>query len=335
MSQFLTELKAFTRKRIPLADLKSLFFLMHPEVQNSPERGALLLRALRQLQEQNGIALPAAGSWEASGTLELPRWVTLVSEKPATAAQDYTQVTWVPELGFWPELKTSQLPAAKAINDFLRHRRGDLTRVPIKERSLQIFGDEKRLDDLREGTYLFGGRLSLETLGAFLVPLPLPYRPAAAPGKPVLVVENHNSFWSFGEWNQTALQYAAVIYGEGNAFQRSLDGGLARVVLEVNGTGVEYLGDLDPKGVSIPLTFNRNRKPGTPCVQPALAWYTWLLKHGTHRIKPACASEQHQALAQAWLGEPLGLELAALWQAQKWIPQESLGFEQLVCGGGG
>jgi len=62
------------------------------------------------------------------------------------------------------------------------------------------------------------------------------------------VVENHNSFWSFGEWNQTTLRYSAVIYGAGEAF-RSTGQALNQVLLEVGGQGAEYLGDLDPKAL--------------------------------------------------------------------------------------
>jgi hypothetical protein len=143
------------------------------------------------------LALPAPGSWENVGSPPLPKWVALVREAQVTDTCNYSDVPWVPERGFWPKLKPVQLADAKAINDFLLRRRDSLTPVPIKERSLEIFGDEKRLDALRKGISLFMGQLPLAALGAFMVPLPLPYRQAFAPGNPVLVVENHNSFLDF------------------------------------------------------------------------------------------------------------------------------------------
>ncbi|MDZ5455303.1 Wadjet anti-phage system protein JetD domain-containing protein [Azohydromonas lata] len=331
MSAFLTQLAAWPRRRIVLEELKRLFYTSHPEFQNSPDRGAQLLLALRELQAQGRIALPAAGSWERTGAPPLPRWVLLArDEAPAPAAEDYARVPWVPELGFWTELKPAQLPAARALNDFLLRRRASLVRVPVKERSLEIFGDEKRLDALRSGDHLFGGRLSLHTLGAFVVPPPLPYRPAAAPGRPVLVVENHDSFWSFGEWNQHARRYAAVVYGAGEAF-RSSGAALGQVLREVRASGAEYLGDLDPKGLRIPMEFNRAALPAGPQVAPALPAYRWLLDHGRTRDKAQCADADVD-VACRWLDPDLGQRLAALWRAGQWIPQEALGYEQLMAG---
>jgi hypothetical protein len=327
MSEFFKQLDASKRKRVPLDEVKRIYYSLFPEVQNNPERQALLLQALRDHERQGLLTLPAAGSWEKVGSPPLPNWVALVREAQVTDTSGYSDVAWVPELGFWPNLKPLQLVDAKPINDFLLRRRDSLIPVPIKERSLEIFGDEKRLDTLRTGTSLFAGRLPLSAIGAFLVPLPLPYRQAPAPGKPVLVVENHNSFWSFGEWNQTALRYSAVVYGAGEAF-RSTGQALAQILKEVHGEGAEYLGDMDPKGVGIPLEFNRAMFDQGIAVRPALNLYRWLLANGTTRDKPECRLASG-ALAKDWLGLELGGSLAQRWQNGLWVPQESLGFEQL------
>ena len=328
MSEFFKKLDASKRKRVPLEEVKRTYYSLFPEVQNSPERQALLLQALKALENQGLLTLPASGSWEKVGSPPLPTWVALVRKALVTDTSGYADVAWVPELGFWPKLKPMQLADAKAINDFLLRRRDSLTPVPIKERSLEIFGDEKRLDALRTGTSLFLGRLPLSTIGAFLVPLPLPYRQAPAPGKPVLVVENNNSFWSFGEWNQTALRYSAVVYGAGEAF-RSTGQALNQVQLEVGGEGAEYLGDLDPKGVGIPLDFNRTMLDQGISVRPALDLYRWLLANRRTREKSECRSAAG-LLAQEWLGPELGSTLAQTWQEGLWLPQEALGFEQLI-----
>ncbi|MCP5285415.1 MAG: hypothetical protein H6933_10990 [Burkholderiaceae bacterium] len=315
------------RKRVELAQVKQLYFELHPETRNHPERSAILLQVLEELAAAGVLALPARGSWEKVGQPALPLWIALVREREEVQREDFSKVPWVPELGFWPELKPPQLVAAKAINEFLLHRRGTFPLVPIKERSLEIFGDEKRLDAMRSGNSLFSGRLSLDTLGAFVVPLPLPYRIATAPGKPVLVVENHNSYWSFGEWNQQAQRYSAVVYGAGEAF-RSTGAALGQVLREVNGVGALYLGDLDPKGIGIPMDFNRAAAAHEPKVAPALEWYEWLLANGRARERPECQGAAID-VAGAWVGAELGSSIAALWQTGRWIPQEALGLEQL------
>lgn len=327
MNEFRLALQAHPRKRVPLDDLRRHYFSLYPEAQNSPERGALLLEALRALSVQGAIALPAAASWERAGAPPLPLWVTLVRELPSTASQDHTDVTWCPELGFWPQLRRSQLDVLRSINDFLLRRRGDFMQVPIKERSLEIFGDEKRLDALCDGDALFGGQLPLRTIGCFRVPQPLPYRVADAPGKPLLVVENHNTFWSFGEWNQTALQYAAVVFGGGLNF-RLTGRALGQAALETRAVGAEYFGDLDLKGVSIPVDFNRTTEPGALQVSAALRLYRWLLSHGARVQKPQCKTFP-AGLAAQWLGADLATELEADWAAGLWIPQEAMGTEQL------
>lgn len=221
-----------------------------------------------------------------------------------------------------------QLVAAKCINDFLLRRRGTLRPVPIKERSLQIFGDEKRLDAMKTGDTLFQDRLALATLGAFQVPQPLPYRQADAPGRPVLVVENHNSFWSFGEWNHNVKRYSAVVYGSGEAF-RLTGAALGQVLREVEGAGAQYLGDLDVKGVRIPVEFNAAAGDESPRVLPALELYAWLLENGTRRVKLECKAGT-LSQAEAWLGADLAPRVFEMWQEGHWVPQEALGFEQLI-----
>ncbi len=328
MSEFLARLQASPRKRVQLEELKRHYYSLYPEVQNSPERGSRLLEELRGLEAAGHIALPAAGSWERVGSPPLPSFVQLVRETAVVPREDYGQVAWVPELGFWHLLNPIQLVAAKCINEFLLQRRGTLRPVPIKERSLQIFGDEKRLDSMKTGDTLFQGRLALSTLGAFQVPQPLPYRQADAPGRPVLVVENHNSFWSFGEWNHQVKRYSAVVYGSGEAF-RLTGAALGQVLREVEGAGALYLGDLDVKGVRIPGEFNAAPCGDSPRVEPALEHYAWLLDSGIRRVKLECKAGT-LSQAEAWLGAELAPRVFDMWQRGEWIPQEALGFEQLL-----
>lgn len=331
MTEFLKLLQAGTRKRVPLEDLRQHYFSLYPDVQNSPDRGARLLEVLRQLEAAGALSLPAARSWEKVGVPPLPQWVLLKREPRPAPSKDLRGVTWAPELGFWPELRPGQLETLAPINEFLLRRRSSLLVVPIKERSLEIYGDEKRLDGMCSGDSLFGGRLQLSTLGCFRVPQPLPYRLADAPGKPVLVVENHNSFWSFGEWNHQTKRYAAVVYGSGEAFRRT-GRALQQVLREVDGIGAEYLGDLDPKGVRIPCDFNGTAETGSPQVRPARAFYEWLLVHGTRRHRHECAKVD-ATCAEKWLGHALAAQVTELWGSEHWIPQEALGLEQLLAFG--
>lgn len=310
MSEFLETLLSSPRKRVPLDELRRHYFSLYPDVQNSPDRGVLLLRALKELEADGAISLPATGNWEQAGSPALPLWVTLKSSHRSQVSVNHADVTWAPELGFWPELRPSQLSALWPINDFLLRRRGAFSSVPIKERSLEIFGDEKRLDNMCAGDFLFNGRLPLSIIGCFRVPQPLPYRKVDTPGKPVLVVENHNTYWSFAEWNETTRRYTGVVYGGGENF-RLTGRALRQAMHETGASSAEYFGDLDPKGLSIPLDFNRSVESGYPTVSAALPLYRWLLANGVRREKSECATYA-AGLAAAWLGAELAAELEGI-----------------------
>ncbi|WBY03595.1 DUF2220 family protein [Ramlibacter tataouinensis] len=331
MNAFLKNLQTCSRRRVQLDEVRRHFYGAFPEVQDSPERGAQLLKSLQELENAGHIKLPARASWERFGQPPLPLWVTLAGAQREADRRDYSAVAWAPELDFWPQLKAPQLDSLLPVNEFLLRRRGRLLMVPVKERSLEIFGDEKRLDRMCSGGMLLG-KLPLSALGCFQVSAPLPYRPAAAQGQPVLVIENKDTYWSFGEWNATALRYSAIVYGAGEAFQ-STGLALAQTIREVGAEHVLYFGDLDPKGIRIPLEFNRKTEPGQPQVAPALELYAWLISNGVRRAKPDC-TEAPPDLAVAWLGEPLASAIQEIWRKGQWLPQEALGLEKLQQGAG-
>src|SRR5438309_51326 len=83
-----------------------------------------------------------------------------------------------------------------------------------KVRSLEIFGDEKRLDQLMRGSALFGnGRLTPETLRCIIVSEPLPWTRGPNPDGPILVIENAATWHSYCRWNAERKHFSAVVYG--------------------------------------------------------------------------------------------------------------------------
>ncbi|SEF22298.1 Wadjet anti-phage system protein JetD domain-containing protein [Variovorax sp. NFACC27] len=329
MNAFLKNLQTCPRRRVQLDEIRRHFYAAFPEVQDSPHRGAQLLKSLQELEITGHLRLPARGSWERLGQPPLPLWITLSGAQPQAERRDYGTIAWAPELDFWPQLKAPQLEALMPVNDFLLGRRGLLPLVPAKERSLEIFGDEKRLERISQSGMLFG-KLPLSALSCFQVSAPLPYRPGAAPGRPALVLENKDAYWSFGEWNTKSNYFSAVVYGGGEAFQ-STGAALAQMMHEVGAGHALYFGDLDPKGIRIPLEFNRKTELGQPQVSPAVELYAWLVSNGVCRAKPEC-TEAPSDLASAWLEEPLASAIQAIWRQGKWLPQEALGFEKLQQG---
>ena len=93
--------------------------------------------------------------------------------------------------------------------------------------------------------------------------------------------------------------------------------------------GIEYLGDLDPKGMRILMDFNKAAEKFGIRVAPALDYYQWLLQHGKTRTRPESALTGNDSAIQ-WLGETLGKALMHHGEQGLWMPQEALGFEQLM-----
>ena len=238
-------------------------------------------------------------------------------------------VVWEPELAFVGEERIGA--AAEdllALNRFLAEGGRNRPEVPIKERSLQIFGDEKRLDALVATALFRPGRLSLATLRSRLVPEPLGWHRGARPDGPVIVLENAATWDSYRRWNERSPQFAAVIYGRGLSFVDAV-GGVPDIFREVGGVRpIEYFGDLDPAGLEIPWRASRRAEAGgLPVVRPHGWSYRRLLELGVGREGP-WDGEPVREEALHWLGESAALA-RDLFDRRRRIAQEHLGWEVL------
>ena len=316
-----------------MAEFRDAYLRAHPAALDAPNLRQLLLDALRRLERDELADLPAPGrGWDTSGSPALPRTARLrnvVLSRRSAKAQ-----AWLPVLAFAADERHPVRRAdLKAINSFLVSARDrNLVPVPTRERSLQIFGNEKRLDDLRKGEQtLYDGRISLDALHCYPVAPPLPFETSGRPsaGRPLLVLENYHSYDSFRRWNREAALYAAVAYGGGNSFRQGA-GNLDELIVRTDAVSALYVGDLDPPGIEILLGVNdRRRAEGRIAVRPHLGLYRWLLAHGCRR--PLGKVPRDGLLAR--LGEEFSTGIAGalgeLWADGQRIPQESFGLEQL------
>lgn len=324
MSEVLLDLlRASPTKRVALIDLRKAWLSVHPEQVQHPERDALLLECLKLLAERRHVALPSEGSFEKVGNPRMPKFVTVVRSAEGVPERDWATVPWLPALWFWPQLTNSELGTALAINEWMIRRRDGFMAVPLRERALELFGDEKYLDLRVRNDALFGGRLPLREIGAFQVVPPLPHRKADAPGRPVVVVENHHTYWSLAEWNLTAKRYATVVYGAGYAVSAT-SRALGDVLRQTQGSSVFYFGDLDPVGVRIPLQLI---DAGHTAMKPDLALYELALHYGRRRPGVIRSTGDAASLAR-WLPS-LATAIESVWSEGCRIPQESVGTELL------
>ena len=331
MSGFEHELRALGKRRIGLPELRAAYYRAHPEALNAPDGRRLLLEALQALVGDGVAELPGQG-WDRSGSPALPRTARLRTvASPKGAPEPFA---WLPALAFAGEERHPvRRRDLQAINAFLLAMRDrSLCPVPTRERSLQVFGDEKRLDQLRKGgPSLFEGRVSLDDLKCYPVAPPLPYETPEKrePGKMILVLENYHSFDSFRRWNRKTALYAAVAYGGGNAFRQGA-GNLDDAMERIDADGGVYVGDLDPAGVQILIGVNtRRREEGRAALRPHRGLYRWLLAHGCRRpLDAAPKAELVQRLGETFPTDVVNA-LVELWSGRERVPQESFGLQQL------
>lgn len=260
-------------------------------------------------------------------------WAEAFGFTPPTdeEARQVREFPWVPELAFLREARVN-LPFAelRQLNEFLAAGGRDRELVPIKERSLQLFGDEKRLDVLADSALFRDGRLTLAHLRCEVVSEPLAWKrgPAEAADKPVIVLENAATWHSYDRWNQATAQFSAVIYGGGNRFVDGV-GFLAEIFRELGGQRrVFYFGDFDAAGLVIPQRASRRAvELGLPAIEPHLWSYRRLLTFAG-KAEPVAEAGQPSADLCAWLGE-LGGEVGAQLTADKRLAQENVGWELL------
>lgn len=270
------------------------------------------------------VALPLAAE---------ARWGEAFGFTPPTdeEARQVREFPWVPELAFLREARVN-LPfdELRRLNDFLRPDGVKRPVVPIKERSLQLFNDEKRLDVLADSVLFREGRLTLAQLRCEVVAEPLAWKrgPAEAAAQPVIVLENAATWHSYARWNQETAQFSAVIYGGGNRF---VDGVafLSEIFRELGGPRrVFYFGDLDAAGLRIPRRASaRALMLGLPPVEPHVWSYYRLLESTANFAQPA-GDEAATLTDCEWLGELAGAA-HALCGANRRLAQEHIGWEFL------
>ena len=205
--------------------------------------------------------------------------------------------------------------------------------IPYRERALKIFGDEHYLDQMVKDEHLFQGRLPLSTIYAFKANEPMPYErpPSLVTGKPLLIVENHHSFASFVWKNAVQSVFSAICFSSGHTLanrEYSLDD----IGNTLKTRKYMYLGDIDARGISIPVEINAIRKKRcVPLLEPATSFYIWLLKNG-HPVpaKKRQAPVNMEKVSEWFSHNEFIIEgIHGIISKNERIPQEFLGIEEL------
>ncbi len=214
-----------------------------------------------------------------------PAWFQAFGFSPFSGedARKIKEHPWEPRLAFVANARVA-IPFSDllGIDEFLKQSREGDPVVPIKERSLQIFGDEKRLDSLVDSALFRAGCLRLaEDLRCEKIGVPFGWKrgPVSAAGNAVIVLENAASWHSYCRWNEQRGGFSAVVYGDGNRFLDSVRY-FPELFEELGGVRpIFYFGDIDRQGLVIPQKASRSvREMGVPSMKPHLWSYRALLK---------------------------------------------------------
>lgn len=324
------------RRRVRKADVWRAFQHAHPLEALAGDARTRLMNRLRKLAEAGAIELPSerGKAWDRSARPPIPEWVALSRPVVPAPSIDVSTIPWAPELAFVassPGLR--HLDEALAIHRFLASGGRSRPMVPMRERSVELFGDEKRLERLGR-TPLFGeGRLTTDTLRCFPMAPPLVFElgPAGTQGRPCLVLENHHTWWSFCRWNERTADYSAVVYGAGGGFGRDAVSFLAERCADWGTTTAEYFGDVDREGLTIPWRAARKFSFGLDLhLVPATRWYRLLIDIAGNTDLPVGPTITLANDALAWLPASMGQEVWSWLSRGIRLPQELVGTERLL-----
>jgi hypothetical protein len=319
--------------RVPLKDLWQLWNSAAPRLNGDPQQAAALAAALNDIKDRGIIELPVT-AWDRTTSPPLPCSVTVPLARRAARPCPWTQFPWCPQLGWvasLPTLTDARFDDLVAVNTWLIQTRGDQTPiVPMRYRSAQLFGDEKRLENISR-TNLFGvGRLSLELLSCVRIPPPL----AAArvgDGPDILVVENSDPYWVAVKTLHSCPPHSVgvVAWGAGKSFPSQVP----TLTVDVAGYGpaegtVWYWGDMDPDGLAIATEAARlSKSGGGPPIRPATRLWAAMAESP---VQSAGTIDWTNAPGRHWLGAELSARLDQVRTASGRVAQEAVPSTAIV-----
>jgi hypothetical protein len=320
-------------KRIRWSSIWACFAEAFPHRPKGHLERQLLHAALERLRERGLIEFPAERShlWDGSAQPLLPQMVTRIEQRAAVdeswrALPWHPRLAWVPDL---PRLSTDQVAFLRRVHEGLVERWFDRP-APLRYRSIQLTGDDKRLEALL-GTVLFGeGRLNLEMIGAYTVVLPLAWERVQEGGR-VIAFENKEPFIVA----RTVLHemrdppYDIVAFGGGRGFEQSV---AHLTTIDCPITVLEYVGDLDEPGLEIAsrAADAALRADRLPPLLPAPGVHAVMLDAAAALGHPSGwpDSENRRTMreeALTWLPDSVRGRVQQMLSARRRVPEEVLG----------
>jgi hypothetical protein len=340
LQKFLQSLASARGKRLEKHALWEYFQEAFPYRPGGAENRRWLRSALQVAVDQEIIRWPSLQGrcWDFTLEPALPTFVWKIQPEEPPRDERWREYPWLPQLRW-----VVQLPALpQEYEVFLKRvqhalREGTLQRqAPLKYRSLQLTGDEKRLGELMRSPLFRPGRLSLEALGCIpdIPPLTLE---EIGEANAALVFENAAVFRIAGQILKQCpgSPYGLLGFGAGTSFERSV---LHFQFLERQITRIEYVGDLDRPGLRIARGAAQQAQiAGLPPVVPAHGIHQAMLASIRHFGYPDGLEYREKEQRNdpgdgeliSWLPKNIQMECLRIIQAGRRIPEEVLGPDEL------
>ena len=246
---------------------------------------------------------------------------------PPPLTESLPVVPWRPELEWIYDLglTAAEHETLVTVNSYRRDRHPAQEPIPHRERSLQLFGDEKRIDRLVRSRLFAPGRLSLELLDAYWAAPPIAWT-AVGPGGHWVVSENAASFHTL---QRVLMDKAhAIAYGGGGAFAQSIAG-----LPIAEGERILYVGDLDAEGLAIPQRAGTTAELfGLPLPQPFEELWAALVALAEECGQPAMPLPTEVAAELCtWIADtPLADDVRRVLERGVRVAQEALTADRLL-----
>ncbi|WP_306372020.1 Wadjet anti-phage system protein JetD domain-containing protein [Nocardia sp. CC216A] len=326
-----------SRQKVDIEELYSAAVAFDRSLATVPTARDEIRSALDELAAAGLVVLPSgAKHFDARDTPALPKWVRRPPRERVVRETKARRI-WPAALEAAGRIATrdDEIRVLELVTAFLRDGGADRPSVPQRERSLELFGDEKRIDGLLSTRLFRSGALTLELLRCHSVPIPFVSQWVSGTRDPqgtaLLIAENHHTYASLLE--VTRVHAAAggparhVGYGTGGQFPSAV---LSVSLLSPKPDRILYFGDIDLKGLQIPTAAHiAATRAGLPAVAPALPLYELLFEFRCTRPTAPIAAATAAEVA-AWLG-PLSVRARDLLVGGLRLPQEAVGYELLTA----
>lgn len=337
---FLDSLRLCKGPRISDTELWEVFREHFPYKPSSPESRQLLAELLDEAEQQEIIQLPPKQGkrWDRALFPPLPISVQKRVLPSSQRPRHWQNFPWGQQL-LWVADLESLSPEQEAF--LLRVQEGFVQgtfrkQAPLKYRSLQLTGHEKRLGELARGSLFFPGRLSFEILGCVPEILPLALE-RVGQDNIALIVENVGTFRTAYNVLKEMPQppYGWLGFGAGGGFKQSI---LHLKLPEHKMERIEYLGDIDRPGLSI-AQFVRQlaEHEGLSPVIPAYGLHQAMLNSlkqlgypgGIEYMAKEQRNDPNDESLISWLPNEIHQEVLQLIRAGKRVPEEVLGPDEM------